>query len=123
MKGKSINLANSQYKKLLQKISQRYIAGQAQALRYINEAIIDTNWNIGQYIVEFEQQGNTKAKYGAKLLENLSKDLSLLHGKGFSRSNLNYMRLFYLKYPICEKLSHKLSWSHYCELVKIDNEF
>ena len=118
----AINSANSQYKKLLQKISQRYIAGQAQALRYINEAIIDTNWNIGQYIVEFEQQGNTKAKYGAKLLENLSKDLSLLHGKGFSRSNLNYMRLFYLKYPICEKLSHKLSWSHYCELVKIDNE-
>jgi site-specific DNA-adenine methylase len=57
MKGKSINLTNSQYKKLLRKISQRYIAGQAQALRYINEAIIDTNWNIGQYIVEFEQQG------------------------------------------------------------------
>jgi predicted nuclease of restriction endonuclease-like (RecB) superfamily len=40
----------------------------------------------------------------------------------FSRSNLNYMRLFYLLFPNCETLSHNLSWSHYCELVKIDNE-
>jgi hypothetical protein len=32
------------------------------------------------------------------------------------------MRLFYVRYPICEKLSHKLTWSHYCELIKIDND-
>jgi predicted nuclease of restriction endonuclease-like (RecB) superfamily len=72
--------------------------------------------------VEYEQGGSPKAKYGEKLLENLSRDLALLHGRGFSRSNLNYMRLFYIRYPICEKLSHKLSWSHYCELVKIDDD-
>ncbi|MDL2238865.1 DUF1016 N-terminal domain-containing protein [Bacteroidales bacterium OttesenSCG-928-L14] len=47
------------------------------------------------------------AKYGSKLLENLPHDLSLRHGRGYSRSNLNYMRLFYLRFPICEKLSHK----------------
>jgi len=113
---------NPVYQELLKQISNRYVQGQAQAIRSVNEALIETNWNIGRYIVEYEQKGSQKAKYGSRLLENLSRDLTLLHGKGFSRSNLNYMRLFYLRYPICETLSHKLSWSHYCELVKIDEE-
>jgi hypothetical protein len=110
------------YDQFLDNISQRYIKGQSAAIRAVNENIIDTNWDIGRYIVEFEQNGNPRAKYGVNLLDNLSKDLALRHGGGFSRSNLNYMRLFYLLFPICETLSHKLSWSHYCELVKIDNE-
>jgi len=110
------------YQNLLEKISKRYVQGQAQAIRAVNESIVSTNWDIGRYIVEFEQGGSPKAKYGTGLLENLSKDLSLRHGRGFSRSNLNYMRRFYLFYPICETLSHKLSWSHYCELVKIEDE-
>jgi hypothetical protein len=103
------------YQNLLNKISRRYIEGQTLAVLTVNESIINTNWNIGEYIVEYEQGGKQKAQYGAKLLENLSKDLTLRHGRGFSRSNLNYMRLFYLLFPICETLSHKLSWSHYCE--------
>ena len=113
---------NPAYQELLELISHRYIQGQAQAIRSVNESLIETNWNIGKYIVEYEQKGSPRAKYGSKLLENLSRDLALRHGRGFSRSNLNYMRLFYLCYPICEKVSHKLSWSHYCELVKIDDE-
>lgn len=113
---------NPAYEELLERISNRYVQGQAQAIRSVNESLIDTNWNIGKYIVEYEQEGNPKAKYGSRLLENLSRDLILRHGRGFSRSNLNYMRLFYLRYPICETLSHKLSWSHYCELVKVDDE-
>jgi predicted nuclease of restriction endonuclease-like (RecB) superfamily len=110
------------YQDLLDKISQHYIQGQVRAVLSINESIINTNWNIGKHIVEYEQEGKQKAKYGAKLLENLSKDLTLRHGRGFSRSSLNYMRLFYLFFPICETLSHKLSWSHYCELVKIEDK-
>jgi len=110
------------YLELLERISRRYVEGQAQAVRSVNEAIVETNWQIGKYIVEYEQEGNPKAKYGSKLLETLSRDLILLHGRGFSRSNLSYMRLFYLRFPICEKLSHKLTWSHYFELVKIDDE-
>jgi hypothetical protein len=110
------------FQELLERISRRYVEGQAQAVRSVNEAIVETNWQIGKYVVEYEQAGNPKAEYGSKLLENLSRDLSLLHGRGFSRSNLNYMRLFYLRFPICETLSHKLSWSHYFELVKIDDE-
>ena len=110
------------YRELLERISRRYVEGQAQAIRSVNEVMVETNWQIGKYIVEYEQEGNPKAKYGSKLLETLSRDLALLHGRGFSRSNLNYMRLFYIRFPICEKLSHKLSWSHYFELVKIDDE-
>ena len=56
------------------------------------------------------------------LLEDLARDLTLRHGRGFSRSNLSYMRLFYQRYPICETTSHKLSWSHLVELLKLDDE-
>src|SRR5882724_1729362 len=87
----------------------------------IRTQLLDTYWQIGHYIVEYEQDGKAQATYGKALLENLSKDLTHLHGRGFSRSNLNYMRLFYQRYPICEEVPHKLSWTHFCELVKIDN--
>ena len=73
-------------------------------------------------IVEFEQGGNAKAKYGDKLLINLSKDLTRLKGKGFSRSNLTYMRKLYLVFPKCETLSHQLTWSHYFELLKCEDK-
>jgi len=110
------------YRELIERISRRYVEGQAQAVRSVNEAMVETNWQIGKYIVEYEQEGNPKAKYGSKLLETLSRDLALLHGRGFSRPNLNNMRLFYLFFPICQTLSDKLSWSHYCELIKISDE-
>ncbi|MCL2220246.1 MAG: PDDEXK nuclease domain-containing protein [Chitinispirillia bacterium] len=115
-------MVQKHYEDLLERISHRYVEGQAQAIRSVNESIVNTNWDIGRYIVEFEQGGKSKAKYGTGLLENLSRDLTFRHGRGFSRSNLSYMRLFYRFFPNCETLSHKLSWSHYCELVKIDNE-
>lgn len=84
--------------------------------------MLNAYWNIGKGIIEFEQNGDQKATYGKRLLENLSKDLNLKYGKGFSRSNLSYMRLFYIKYPICETVSHKLGWSHYYELLKIEDD-
>jgi len=108
------------YQILVQQISETYTLGQERAYRSVNRELLETNWKIGQYIVEFEQGGNVKAEYGKALLDNLSKDLTLLHGKGFSRSNLNHIRQFYLQYPICETVSHKLNWSHYVELLKID---
>jgi predicted nuclease of restriction endonuclease-like (RecB) superfamily len=98
------------------------LQGQKKAVVAINKYHLDTYWQIGQYIVEFEQGGKAKAEYGKGLIENLSKDLSLLHGRGFSLSNLKRMRQFYLVYPISAKPSHQLSWSHYVELFKIDDE-
>jgi predicted nuclease of restriction endonuclease-like (RecB) superfamily len=107
------------YNGLVNHISDIYVNGHQKAVMAVNSNMIETYWKIGQHIVEFEQKGSSKAQYGASLLESLSKDLSIIHGKGFSRSNLNYMRLFFQFYPICEELPHKLSWTHFCELVKI----
>ncbi|MFQ5629808.1 MAG: DUF1016 N-terminal domain-containing protein [bacterium] len=112
---------NFDYPGLVNKISDTFVQGQTKALAAINTHLVETYWEIGKYIVEFEQRGKEKSEYGSALLEKLSRDLSRIHGKGFSRSNLNYMRLFYNRYPICETVSHKLSWSHICELVKIDD--
>ncbi len=109
------------YQGLIGRISDSYTAGQMRAAKAVNTSLLQTYWEIGQHIVEFEQDGKATAEYGKRLLERLSRDLSNLYGKGFSRSNLNHMRQFYKYYPICEKLSHKLSWSHYVELIKIDN--
>jgi DUF1016 N-terminal domain len=111
-----------EYQSLLVKISDAYARGQVRAHQAVNVQLLETYWEIGQYIVEFEQGGRTKAEYGKALLNNLARDLTLRHGKGFSRSNLIYMRLFYLRYPIGETPSHLLSWSHYVEFLKLDNE-
>ena len=88
----------------------------------VNSTMTETYWRIGKYIVESEQDGKIKATYGKKLLTTLSHELTLRLGKGYSRPNLNNMRKFYLKYPNCQTVSDKLSWSHICELIKIDDE-
>ena len=72
-------------------------------------------------IVEFEQGGKARAIYGKGLLDRLSRDLSNRHGKGFSRSNLSRFRQFYLAYQNCAKASHNSSWSHYSELLKLED--
>jgi len=78
-------------------------------------------WNIGKIIIEYEQDGLEKAEYGKQLLKTLSKDLMKELGKGFSVSNLQYMRRFYLFYPKQQTLSVKLSWSHYCEILNVSD--
>lgn len=80
-----------------------------------------TYWEVGKYIVEFEQKGNEKAEYGSQLFDRLSNDLTENYGRGFSRSNLLYMRKLYLEFPISETLSHVLTWSHYFEILKADS--
>jgi len=119
--GKMPNTLYNNYLNLLNSISDTYTNGRQKAVIAVNSNMVDTYWKIGQYIIEFEQGGNIKATYGKALLENLSKDLSQLHGKGFSRSNLNNMRLFYQRYPIRSELPHQLSWTHWVELIKIDD--
>lgn len=120
METKPDNMKNN-YQSLVNQISFTYTSGRQKAVVAVNSNMVETYWRIGHDIVEFEQGGSFKATYGKALLENLSNDLTRIHGKGFSRSNLNYMRLFYQCYPICEELPHKLSWTHFCELLKIDD--
>lgn len=113
---------DSAYQKLLRRLSEVYTEGQVRAHQSVNAHITETYWQIGYDIVEFEQGGKAKAEYGKALLASLSRDLTLRHGRGFSRSNLIYMRLLYLNYPISQKPSDLLSWSHYVELLRIDDK-
>ncbi len=87
----------------------------------INSELLITYWNIGRIIVKYEQNGEKKAEYGKKLLKILSEDLTRELGRGFSISNLQYMRRFYLEYQKQQTLSVKLSWSHYCELLNVSD--
>lgn len=112
---------DSEYVILVSQISDLWGNAKNKAVYAVNAELLVANWLTGQYIVEFEQGGNVKAKYGDRLLANLSKDLTRLKGRGFSRSNLTYMRKLYLLFPKCETLSHKLTWSHYFELLKCDD--
>ena len=105
--------------------------GKQQLAISINQTIKSTYWNVGRHIVEFEQQGNARAKYGTSLLSRLAQILRTRVGRGYSHPNLNNMRKFYLMFPnfqMSDKLntpifqmSEKLTWSHICELITIDD--
>ena len=90
----------------------------------INTTMTETYWQIGKRIVEEEQGGENRAKYGKSLLKNLSVELSKEFGKGFSVDNLENMRKFYSAYSKSETVSRKLklSWSHYIFLTRILNQ-
>ncbi len=109
------------YLNLLQQISDTYTQGRILAVQAVNTHITQTYWQVGRQIVEFEQGGKARAEYGKALISKLASDLSLRHGKGFSRSNLIRFRQFYLAWPISATLSHQLSWSVIVELLKIDD--
>ena len=118
---KNLALKNGNYQQLVSQISETFVRGQQKAVAAVNSCLVETYWKIGQYIVEYEQGGHEKAEYGKKLLEQLSKDLFQLHGRGFSRSNIQRMKQFYIVFPISAEVPHQLSWTHFVELLKIDN--
>lgn len=96
----------------------------SKARSAVNSAMVEAYWLMGQRIVEEEQNGESRAKYGQRLLENLSKELSATFGKGFSYANLRNFRQFYLTYPvqeICYTLCSKLSWSHNRLIMRVDD--
>lgn len=115
--------AQPDYSQLVERIAETHRQGQARAYQAVNTTMLETYWQIGQYLVEFEQGGQAKAGYGEQLLKRLSQDLTRLLGKGFSRNNLSQMRMLYVRYPICQTMSDKLSWSHYVEFIKVDDPF
>jgi len=116
-----INSQDTTYQQLIDSITGLWFSARTKAISAVNAKLLEANWRTGKYIVEYEQQGKERAEYGKQLLVTLAKDLTAKNGKGFSRSNLVYMRKFYLAFPICETVSHKLTWSHYFELLKCEN--
>ncbi len=113
--------SKNEYSTLIDSIGSLLEHGRKQAFQAVNQILIQTYWQIGKRIVEYEQNGRLKAEYGSALLDNLSNDLKLRYGKGFSRRNILDMRRFYLSYPKWQTVSAELSWSHYVELLSIDD--
>ena len=107
---------------LLGQLRQLIQEARTQAFRAVDVVQVRTSWEIGRHIVEYEQQGEVRAVYGARLLPQLSAQLTQEFGRGFDASNLRYMRLFYQSFPNCDALRHELSWTHYRRLLRIDNE-
>jgi len=110
------------YHKLVDSIGSTIESARQRAIQAVNHELLKANWEIGKYIVEFEQHGNEKAEYGSSLLTNLSKDLKSRFGKGFSKSNIYLMRQFYIKYQIFQSLTGKLTWTHYAELLGVSDD-
>ena len=96
----------STFENLAKRVKNVHNATSSVAKGAVNQLLTIRNWAIGCYIVEYEQEGRDRARYGARLLQNLADKLSI---KGLDRSMLNVCRLFYIRYPqICETASHKL---------------
>lgn len=108
--------------KMIEDIKEIIINSRNKIAYEVNNTMVLAYWNVGRIIIENEQNGNIKAEYGKQLMKELSKELRKILGSGFSVSNLFNMRRFYLKYPKFQTVSGKLSWSHYCELLSIEND-
>ncbi len=111
----SINSAYNNIREILEK-------AKFNVVRAVNSAMVYAYWEIGRIIVEEEQKGEERAEYGASLVLELSRRLTLDHGKGFTETNVKYMRLFYLKFQNRHALRDQLSWTHYRLILKIENE-
>jgi Uncharacterized conserved protein len=116
-------LTDKNYNLLLNNIGITLQKARENALKAVNHELVKANWEIGKYIVEYEQQGNEKADYGSSLLTSIAKDLKTAYGKGFGKSTIYLCRQFYIKYPNFQTLSGKLSWSHYAELLTVSDDF
>ena len=101
-------------------IKQVLLQARASVLTTVNTAMVHAYWHIGKLIVE-AQGGEERAAYGDDLIKRLSIRLTQEFGKGFTATNLRYMRMFYLSFPIYHSLSDKLSWTHYRMLTKVSN--
>lgn len=146
MKEKSSQSPISKDTKLLQDIRSLITTARSMVVRNINRLQVLTNFKIGRRIVEEEQKGAVRAEYGKHIIAELSSQLKAEFGRGFSRSNLEYMRKFYLTYQyripgISQTASGKsklslnpasiegnndppflLSWSQYVFLISLENE-
>lgn len=116
---KEIELLEENIKPIFEEIKQLVNSSREKVYTTVNTEMLNLYWNIGKVIMEI-QQGNERASYGDAILEKISEKLTAEFGKGFSSRNLRTMRKFYLTYPIWQTVSAKLSWSHYLELIKID---
>lgn len=98
--------------------------GRRQAYDAVGYVSIITFWNVGRRIVEEEQSGKVRAKYGSKLIKHLSDSIVPLYGNNYNKRNLEYYRKFYLLFPEIEIVNtcvHNLEWSHFRRILSVTN--
>lgn len=95
------------YRHLIARIGEILEQARQQTLRQISKAQVVAYWAIGREIVEFDQQGESRAKYGEQLIVKLAQDMTEKFGRGFSARNLRNMRAFYLSFQIRQTVSAK----------------
>ena len=108
------------YKQVESLIKNNEINKKVRALQDNSETLY-TYWNIGRLIVE-AQGGKKRAKYGDGLIKEWGCKLSEKYGKNYDGPSLRRARMFYLEFPICGSLNHKLTWTHYRYILPIKNE-
>lgn len=124
MKGNSNNetLKAVAEDQLFKQVKQLLDEARSRIVRTVNTTIVKAYWEIGKYIVEYEQGGLGRAEFGKDVINKLSKRLTEEYGKGFSPANIRYMRQFYQCFPFCHALSDKLTWTHWRTLLKVQDE-
>lgn len=90
---------------------------QHAAVRAVNQVRVQMYWQIGQHIVEEEQQGKERAEYGTYLIKSLAQELEQDFGSGFSVRQLETCRQFYNTFPIAHTLRAQLNWTQYKILI------
>ena len=89
--------------------------------RNMQNEMLFAYWKIGKMIVE-KQGGEARAEYGAGIIKELSEQLTKDFGKGYTISNLKYMRLFYIRFQKSHAVRGQLSWTHYRLIISLDDE-
>lgn len=132
-KNKTAILKKSNYQSLVQSIGGLIQSARIRVVQTINTEMVNLYWEIGRHIVEYEQGGSDRAKYGEKLIERLAEDLTHQFGKGFSSRNLKNMRTLYASFPIRQALPAELdndelfqvlpdglSWTHLVMILRVE---
>jgi predicted nuclease of restriction endonuclease-like (RecB) superfamily len=135
-----VEIDNDAYHAVLADVAHLLESARHAAARSVNSIMTTTYWAVGRRIVEFEQQGRTRAAYGERLIERLASDLTSRFGRGFSMANLKQMRKFYIEWRTSEigqtpsgqsaagtqfpagtpYVRLPLSWSHYVRLLSVE---
>ncbi len=101
------------YQDIYTKIKETLLQSRKQACNAVNFAMVQTYWKIGRIIVEHEQNGNLRADYGKRVLQDVSERLQQEFGASFSVQNLQQMKRFYVLFPNTNALRSQLTWTHY----------
>ena len=116
---------NNINQKLIADVRSIIESGLKQSYANVSRIMTATYWNIGRKIVEEEQNGQERAKYGSNLIRFLPVNLVQDFGEAYSMRNLQYMRQFYIKFPDFEIVNtrvHNLSWSHFRMLLRVSDD-